>query len=64
MVGQLAGHLFHPGFMRTRRATGEVNSTSLQFDDKQVPRLQNEFHWRLGIAKTETIMDDVCNVKW
>ena len=26
MVGQLAGHLFHPGFVRTCRATGEVNT--------------------------------------
>jgi hypothetical protein len=34
-VGQFAGCLFHPGFVRTRCTTSKVNTARLQFHDQQ-----------------------------
>ena len=35
MVGQFAGSLLHPRFVRTGVATGEMNASSLQFHDEE-----------------------------
>ena len=35
MVGELAASLFHPTFVGTGRASGEMNTASLEFHDKE-----------------------------
>ncbi len=35
MIGELAGHLFHPCFVGTGRATREVHAAGFEFHDKE-----------------------------
>ena len=59
MVGQLAGHLFHPGFVGTGRASGEMNAAGFQFHDKE----QIESHQTTAWSRLRRSKVDAANVR-